>query len=68
MENKDYRVYLRNEYRRLKKNSKVRSNDAYALNDMDDLLAKISKMKSPEKEQAFVEGIMHLCHIPSIAA
>ncbi len=60
----NYTNVLRAEYRRLRKNPA----QINKLRDMEQLLAKIEKLSSPEKEFAFVDGVLALAQLPSIAA
>lgn len=57
---KNYALVLQAEYARLKKYSSPRTPQHARLQDMADLLARVDKLKSPAKEQAFVEGVMEL--------
>lgn len=65
---KQYPQFLKAEYHRMKKNAAMGSYEAANLEEMGRLLKSIEGLKSPQKEQAFLQGVIQLNHMPRIAA
>ena len=65
---KNYNLLLNAEYVRLKRNANKPSPESTRIKDMEELLKQIDQLKSPQKEDAFLAGIIELNHLPAIAA